>query len=62
MLARERAVVRVEGQEIALKVVQRPDGRRSAKPEADDVSRAAAALGRPWREVAAAALDAWRGA
>lgn len=60
VLARERVVVRVEGQEIALKVVQRPDGERTAKPEADDVSRAAAALGRPWRVVADAALDAWR--
>jgi uncharacterized protein (DUF111 family) len=62
VLARERAVVRVDGQEIALKVVQRPDGQRTAKPEADDVSRAAAALGRPWRAVADAALAAWRGA
>lgn len=61
-LARDRVVVRVEGQEIALKVVQRPDGQRTAKPEADDVSRAAAALGRPWQAVADAALAAWRGA
>lgn len=62
VLKRERVVVRVEGQEIALKVVQRPDGRRTAKPEADDVSRAAAALGRPWQSVADAALAAWQGA
>ncbi|HRQ78704.1 MAG TPA: nickel pincer cofactor biosynthesis protein LarC [Gemmatimonadaceae bacterium] len=62
VLARERVVVRVDGQEIALKVVQRPDGQRTAKPEADDVARAAAALGRPWKAVADAALAAWRGA
>lgn len=62
VLARERVTVQVEGQEIALKVVLRPDGRRTAKPEADDVSRAAAALGWPWRAVADAALAAWRGA
>ncbi|MBX3133092.1 MAG: nickel pincer cofactor biosynthesis protein LarC [Gemmatimonadaceae bacterium] len=62
VLARERAVVHVGGQAIALKVVTRPDGQRTAKPEADDVSRAAAALGRPWLAVADDALAAWRGA
>lgn len=60
VLPRERVLVQVEGQEIALKVVTRPDGRRSAKPEADDVTRAAAALGRSRREVEAAALAAWQ--
>lgn len=59
-LPRERVSVQVDGQEIALKVVQRPDGMRSAKPEADDVARAAQALQRPVRDVAAAALEAWR--
>lgn len=62
VLLRERVTVMVDGQQVALKVVTRPSGERTAKPEADDVARAAAALGRPWREVAAAALDAWRGA
>lgn len=60
VLARERTVVSVDGQEIALKVVLRPDGQRTAKPEADDVARAAAALGRPWRAISDAALAAWR--
>lgn len=58
VLPRERAVVRVDGHEVALKVVTRPDGRRTAKPEADDVKRVAAATGRSPREVAAAAVDA----
>jgi len=60
VLPRERVVVRVEGQEVALKVVTRPDGRRTAKPESDDVQRVAAALGRAAREVAEAALAEWR--
>ncbi|WKW12157.1 nickel pincer cofactor biosynthesis protein LarC [Pseudogemmatithrix spongiicola] len=60
VLPRERVVVRVEGQEVALKVVMRPDGRRTAKPESDDVQRVAAALGRAAREVAEAALAEWR--
>ncbi len=58
-LPRERVVVRVAGHEIALKVVTRPDGRRSAKPEANDVQRVAAALGRPPREIARAAERAF---
>jgi uncharacterized protein (TIGR00299 family) protein len=62
VLPRERVVVKVEGHEIALKVVTRPDGSRTAKPEADDVSRVAAALARPWRAVSDAAMAAWRGA
>lgn len=60
VLPRERVVVEVLGQEVALKVVTRPDGQRTAKPEADDVARAAAALRKTWREVADAALEAWR--
>ncbi|MBA3853950.1 MAG: TIGR00299 family protein [Gemmatimonas sp.] len=60
VLPRERVVVEVLGQEVALKVVTRPDGQRTAKPEADDVARAAAALQKSWREVADAALEAWR--
>lgn len=60
VLPRERVVVRVEGQEIALKVVTRPDGRRTAKPESDDVHRVAIAVGMTPREVAETALAAWR--
>ena len=37
-------------------------GPHGAKPEHDDVARAASALGRPLRDVAADALAAWRGA
>lgn len=45
-LARTRAVVSVLGHEIAVKVVQLPDGRRRAKPEFEDVQRVAEATGR----------------
>lgn len=52
ILPRERVTVSVDGHEIALKVVQLPDGSRRAKPEADDVQRVAAATGRSFRDVA----------
>ena len=52
VLARETVTVTVEGQEIRLKVVTLPDGTRRAKPESDDVQRAALHLGRPPREIA----------
>jgi uncharacterized protein (DUF111 family) len=59
VLARSAATVAVAGQSIALKVATLPDGRRRAKPEADDVARAAAALGWDFARVQAAALAAW---
>ena len=59
-LARERVVVQVEGHDIALKVVTRPNGQRTAKAESDEVQRVAAALGRSAREVARAAEAAFR--
>jgi protein tyrosine phosphatase (PTP) superfamily phosphohydrolase (DUF442 family) len=40
-------------------VVVRPDGRRTAKPEADAVRAAAEALGLPADQIAAEALAAW---
>lgn len=55
VLPRERVVVRVEGHDVALKVVTLPDGSTRAKPEADDVQRVATALGWAPRRVADAA-------
>ena len=60
MLPRERVVVRVDGHDVGLKVVTRPDGQRTAKPEADEVQRVATALGKTPRDVAESALAAWR--
>jgi uncharacterized protein (TIGR00299 family) protein len=45
-LPRQRAVVEVGGQPIHVKLVTRPDGSVTAKPEHDDVVRAAEATGR----------------
>jgi len=50
-LAREEHVVTIDGQRVRAKIVVAPDGSRRAKPEFEDVRRAAAALGRPPREV-----------
>jgi uncharacterized protein (TIGR00299 family) protein len=60
VLPRAAATVQVSGQPIALKVATLPDGRRRAKPEADDVARAARALGWDTGRVQAAALAAWQ--
>lgn len=59
VLPREGVVVRVDGHEVALKVVTRPDGLRTAKAEADDVQRVAAATGRSVRDVSRAAEAAF---
>ncbi|MEX2181138.1 MAG: nickel pincer cofactor biosynthesis protein LarC [Gemmatimonadaceae bacterium] len=59
-LPRTQREVTVLGQRIAVKVVTLPDGTTRSKPEFDDVSRAAAATGRPRREIADAARDAAR--
>jgi uncharacterized protein (DUF111 family) len=48
--------VEVDGHRVRLKV----GGGGRAKPEHDDVAAAALALGRPLRDVAAAALRQWR--
>ena len=45
-LERTAATVIVLGQEISVKIVDLPDGRRRAKPEFEDVQRAALATGR----------------
>ena len=57
-LPRELHEVQVFGQPVGLKVVTLPDGTTRAKPEFDDVRRAAAATGRTLGEVAQAAMDA----
>ena len=59
ILPRSTATVTVEGQAIAVKIVTLPAGRQRAKPEADDVARAAKALGWDFARVQVAALDAW---
>ena len=45
-LGRAKGSVQVLGHEIAIKVVELPDGRRRAKPEFEDVQRVAMATGR----------------
>jgi uncharacterized protein (TIGR00299 family) protein len=56
-LPRRVEEVLVDGCQVRVKV-----GPHGAKPEHDDVARAASTLGRPLRDVAADALAAWRGA
>lgn len=55
-LPREHHDVVVFGQPVGLKTVRLADGSRRAKPEFDDVVRAAAATGRTMAEINAAAL------
>ncbi|AHG90770.1 UPF0272 protein [Gemmatirosa kalamazoonensis] len=57
-LPREILTVQVDGHPVRIKVVHTPDGGRRAKPEFDDVSAAARALGRDPRLVSAQALAA----
>jgi uncharacterized protein (TIGR00299 family) protein len=59
-LPRTHRDVEVFGQRIGVKVVTLPDGATRAKPEFDDVRRAASALRKPIREVAEAAAEAAR--
>lgn len=55
-LPRHAHTVHVGGQAVRVKVVELPDGTRRAKPEFEDVRRAAAALARTPRDVHDAAL------
>lgn len=56
-LARAFRTVDVDGQPVAVKLGLTPEGRVvNAMPEWDDVARAAAALGRPAKQVLARAL------
>jgi uncharacterized protein (TIGR00299 family) protein len=57
-LPREMHSVSVLGEAIGVKVVTLPDGRRRAKPEFDDVRRAAQRLGRPISELFTLASEA----
>jgi hypothetical protein len=57
-LVRSTIAIEVDGLRIAVKVVTLPDGSSRAKPEFDDVRRAAAATGRPLHEMLAAARAA----
>jgi uncharacterized protein (DUF111 family) len=59
-LARRTVTVDVDAHPIRLKVADVPGGAERVKPEYDDVRRAAAALGRPARDVHDAALAAAR--
>jgi len=45
---------------VALKVASLPEGGERAAPEFESVRKAAEASGRPLREVAEAALEAWK--
>ena len=60
-LPREHHDVVVFGQPVGLKTVRLADGSRRAKPEFDDVVRAAAATGRTMAEINAAALAEGQG-
>ncbi len=59
-LARRGVEVATRFGAVALKVATLPDGAERAVPEFESVRAAAERAGRPWREVADAALAAWR--
>jgi uncharacterized protein (TIGR00299 family) protein len=57
-LGRTRHSVNVYGHEVFVKLVTRPDGTRTVKPEYEDVARAARATSRPWQAIFRAAVEA----
>jgi uncharacterized protein (TIGR00299 family) protein len=57
-LSRESRVIRVDGRDIHVKVVTLPDGSIRAKPEFDDLRRAAAETTRPLAEIRAEVMGA----
>ncbi|MGH7651774.1 MAG: nickel pincer cofactor biosynthesis protein LarC [Gemmatimonadaceae bacterium] len=57
-LSRESRMVRLDGRDIRVKVVTLPDGSVRAKPEFDDLRRAAAETTRPLAEIRAEVLGA----
>ena len=57
-LSRESRVIRVDGRDIHVKVVTLPDGSIRAKPEFDDLRRAAAETTRPVAEIRAEVMSA----
>ena len=60
VLPRHQVTVTCAGHEVRFKVVTLPDGTTRAKPEADDVARAARQLGIAYDELARQALELWR--
>jgi uncharacterized protein (TIGR00299 family) protein len=58
-LPRASETVDVLGHEVEVKVVQRPGGRRTGKPEFDDVRRVALATGRPAADIFDLARRVW---
>ena len=57
-LPRQQHSVTVHGHEVGVKLVIRPDGRRTVKPEHDDVARVAEATSTPVQTIFRAALEA----
>ena len=57
-LPRTTGVVQLFGREVRVKCVTRPDGRRSVKPELDDVARVAEETGQPVSAILRAAEEA----
>ena len=57
-LPRTAGVVQLFGRDVRVKCVTRPDGRRSVKPELDDVARVAEETGRPVAAILRAAEEA----
>ena len=57
-LPRTTGVVHLFGREVRVKCVTRPDGRRSVKPELDDVARVAEETGQPVAAILRAAEEA----
>ena len=57
-LSRESRVIRVDGSDIHVKVVTLPDGSIRAKPEFDDLRRAAAETTRPLAQIRAEVMSA----
>jgi pyridinium-3,5-bisthiocarboxylic acid mononucleotide nickel chelatase len=57
-LERESRLVRFDGRDIRVKVATLPDGSQRAKPEFDDLRRAAEETARPMAEIRAEVLSA----
>lgn len=57
-LVRSKHTVSVQGQPIGVKLVTRPDGTRTFKPEHEDVARVAQTTGSPWQAIFKAAEEA----
>ena len=57
-LPRTTTVVQLFGRDVRVKYVTRPDGRRSSKPELDDVARVAGETGQPVAAILRAAEEA----